>query len=59
MRESGKTSLCTMLGEILTTCEKLAWLADYGERCLLPESRASGRMMLLKKVIEMKGSHMK
>ena len=39
-----------MLGEVLTTCEKLAWLADASEECLLPEPRATGRMMLMKKV---------
>lgn len=50
VRESGKTRLCTVLGEIMVTCEKLAWLADEGEQYLRPEPRKSGRMMLMKRV---------
>ena len=50
VRESGKTLLDALIGEVLVTCEKLAWLADCGEECLLPEKRATGRMMLMKNV---------
>ena len=50
VRESGKTLLCTMLGEIMVTCEKLAWLADSGAEYLAPEYRSTGRMMIMKRV---------
>lgn len=50
VRESGKTLLDALIGEVLVTCEKLAWLADSGEECLLPEPRATGRMMIMKSV---------
>lgn len=32
VRESGKTLLDALIGEVLVTCEKLAWLADHGEK---------------------------
>ena len=50
VRDSGKTFLDAMIGEVLVTCEKLAWLADSGEKCLQPEERETGRMMIMKKV---------
>jgi acyl-CoA reductase-like NAD-dependent aldehyde dehydrogenase len=50
VRDSGKTLLDAIIGEVLVTCEKLSWLASSGEECLLPESRATGRMMMMKKV---------
>jgi len=50
VRDSGKTLLDALIGEVLVTCEKLAWLADCGEEYLLPEARASGRMMIMKDV---------
>ena len=50
VRDSGKTLLDSMIGEVLVTCEKLVWLADYGEQYLLPEVRGTGRMMMMKKV---------
>jgi acyl-CoA reductase-like NAD-dependent aldehyde dehydrogenase len=50
VRDSGKTLLDSMIGEVLVTCEKLVWLADYGEQYLLPEERKTGRMMMMKKV---------
>jgi len=50
VRDSGKTLLDALIGEVLVTCEKLAWLADCGEQYLVPESRASGRMMIMKDV---------
>lgn len=50
VRESGKTLLDAIIGEVLVTCEKLAWLADSGEQYLVPEYRDTGRMMMMKKV---------
>ena len=50
VRESGKTLLDALIGEVLVTCEKLTWLADCGEAFLQPEERASGRMMMMKNV---------
>ena len=50
VRESGKTLLDALIGEVLVTCEKLAWLAESGEKCLVPEKRDTGRMMIMKKV---------
>lgn len=50
VRESGKTMLDALIGEVLVTCEKLTWLANSGEQWLVPESRESGRMMMMKKV---------
>jgi acyl-CoA reductase-like NAD-dependent aldehyde dehydrogenase len=50
VRDSGKTLLDAIIGEVLVTCEKLTWLADYGEEFLRPESRKTGRMMMMKKV---------
>ena len=46
MRESGKTVLDAVIGEVLVTCEKLAWLASSGEAILRPEPRPAGRMMM-------------
>ena len=37
VRDSGKTLLDALIGEVLVTCEKLAWLADSGEKYLVPE----------------------
>ena len=50
VRESGKTQLDALIGEVLVTCEKLSWLASSGEQYLVPESRDTGRMMLMKQV---------
>lgn len=50
VRDSGKTLLDAIIGEVLVTCEKLAWLANSGEQYLQPEARATGRMMMMKKV---------
>eukprot|EP00179_Madagascaria_erythrocladioides_P000108 CAMPEP_0198314010 /NCGR_PEP_ID=MMETSP1450-20131203/4844_1 /TAXON_ID=753684 ORGANISM="Madagascaria erythrocladiodes, Strain CCMP3234" /NCGR_SAMPLE_ID=MMETSP1450 /ASSEMBLY_ACC=CAM_ASM_001115 /LENGTH=478 /DNA_ID=CAMNT_0044017047 /DNA_START=19 /DNA_END=1455 /DNA_ORIENTATION=+ len=44
-RETGKTQLEAMLGEVLTTCEKLRWLINNCESCLQPESRSVGAML--------------
>lgn len=50
VRDSGKTMLDALIGEVLVTCEKLAWLASSGEQYLVPEYRDTGRMMMMKKV---------
>ncbi len=50
VRESGKTMLDALIGEVLVTCEKLSWLASSGEQYLVPEDRPTGRMMMMKKV---------
>lgn len=50
VRDSGKTLLDAIIGEVLVTCEKLSWLAGSGEQYLQPESRDTGRMMMMKKV---------
>ena len=34
VRDSGKTFLDALIGEVLVTCEKLVWLAENGERYL-------------------------
>ncbi|CAI5535720.1 unnamed protein product [Closterium sp. Naga37s-1] len=47
-RESGKVLVDAGFGEILTTCEKIAWLLKEGERWLKPEYRSVGRTMLHK-----------
>jgi acyl-CoA reductase-like NAD-dependent aldehyde dehydrogenase len=48
VRDSGKTVLDALVGEVLVTCEKLAWLSSSGEQYLLPEERPVGRMMIMK-----------
>jgi acyl-CoA reductase-like NAD-dependent aldehyde dehydrogenase len=50
VRDSGKTMLCATIGEILVSCEKLAWLCHSGEQVLQPEYRDTGRMMMMKDV---------
>ncbi|KAJ1428867.1 putative aldehyde dehydrogenase [Ochromonadaceae sp. CCMP2298] len=49
VRESGKTMLDALIGEVLVTCEKLAWLCT-AEKYLADEYRETGRMMMMKKV---------
>lgn len=44
-RDSGKTLVDAVLGEIMTTCEKITWLLNEGERWLKPEFRSTGRAM--------------
>lgn len=36
------------LGEILTTCSKLEWLINHGEKALRPERRSTNLMLLYK-----------
>ncbi|KAG2041409.1 Aldehyde/histidinol dehydrogenase [Suillus americanus] len=48
-RDSGKTMVDAALGEILSTCSKLEWLINHGERALRTETRYSNLMMSYKK----------
>jgi len=50
VRDSGKTLLDALIGEVLVTCEKLTWLISSGEKYLVDEYRDTGRMMIMKKV---------
>lgn len=50
VRDSGKTLLDALIGEVLVTCEKLAWLEGSGEKYLKREYRETGRMMIMKRV---------
>lgn len=47
-RESGKTMIDAMVGELTVTLEKLRWTVLYGEQHLLPEYRDSGLMNMHK-----------
>jgi acyl-CoA reductase-like NAD-dependent aldehyde dehydrogenase len=44
-RDSGKTSLDAMIGEVMTVCEKIRWLIACGEQHLRSESRSCGPLM--------------
>ncbi|KZT72872.1 Aldedh-domain-containing protein [Daedalea quercina L-15889] len=48
-RDTGKTLLDAALGEVLTTCSKLDWLINHGERYLRPERRRGNLLMFYKK----------
>jgi acyl-CoA reductase-like NAD-dependent aldehyde dehydrogenase len=50
VRDSGKSMLDAIIGEILVTCEKLVWLINSGEQYLVPEEREPGRLMMMKRV---------
>src|SRR5260370_21463795 len=44
-RDSGKTLVDAMMGQIFPVCEKLRYTISNGERDLLPERRGSGVLM--------------
>ncbi|KAL5534092.1 hypothetical protein ACEPAG_553 [Sanghuangporus baumii] len=48
-RDTGKTMIDAALGELLTSCSKLEWLAKYGESYLRPEKRSSSLMLSYKR----------
>ncbi|KAJ8517430.1 hypothetical protein ONZ45_g5376 [Pleurotus djamor] len=48
-RDTGKTLIDASLGEIMTTCSKLEWLINHGERALRPEARAGNFILSYKK----------
>jgi delta 1-pyrroline-5-carboxylate dehydrogenase len=47
-RESGKPKVDAVMGEILTTCEKIRTICEWGEYWLRPDYRSSGPMMMHK-----------
>lgn len=47
-RDTGKVIVDAILGEIITTCEKIHWLIKEGERWLKPERRSAGVMSFYK-----------
>ncbi|KZT30800.1 Aldedh-domain-containing protein [Neolentinus lepideus HHB14362 ss-1] len=47
-RDTGKTMIDAALGEILTTCSKMDWIINHGERYLQPERRRSNLMLCYK-----------
>ncbi|KAF9049295.1 Aldedh-domain-containing protein [Hymenopellis radicata] len=47
-RDTGKTMIDAALGEILTTCSKMEWLINYGEKYLRPEGRSWNLMLAYK-----------
>ena len=44
-RDSGKPMVDAAFGEVMVTCEKIAWLLRHGERWLRPERRSPGVMV--------------
>ncbi|KAK8849768.1 hypothetical protein IAR55_005104 [Kwoniella newhampshirensis] len=48
-RDTGKTEVDAVFGEILTTLSKLDWLINHGEKTLSPQARA-GNLLLAHKV---------
>jgi acyl-CoA reductase-like NAD-dependent aldehyde dehydrogenase len=46
--DTGKTRVDAMFGEIMVTCEKIAWVCANGERALAPESRGTGLLTVHK-----------
>lgn len=48
-RDTGKTNVDAVFGEILTSLSKIDWLLKYGEKTLRPQKRA-GNMLLAHKV---------
>ena len=46
-RDTGKTMVDASLGEIMTTCEKINWLLDEGEKWLKPEYRLESSKLIL------------
>lgn len=47
-RETGKPKVDAVMGEILTTCEKIRTICEWGEYWLRPDSRPTGPMMVHK-----------
>ena len=52
-RDSGKPAVDAAFGEILVTCEKIAWLCGEGEKWLRDDVRSAGRMMFYKRYVTM------
>jgi Aldehyde dehydrogenase family len=47
-RESGKPKVDAVMGEVLTTCEKIRTVCEWGELWLRPDHRPTGPMMMHK-----------
>ncbi|TFK56634.1 Aldedh-domain-containing protein [Heliocybe sulcata] len=47
-RDTGKTMIDAALGEILTTCSKMDWIINHGERYLQPERRRTNLILSYK-----------
>jgi acyl-CoA reductase-like NAD-dependent aldehyde dehydrogenase len=47
-RDTGKTPLEAILGEILTTCAKAEWVCDYGEQALATDHRPTSLITMHK-----------
>ncbi|XP_006458568.1 hypothetical protein AGABI2DRAFT_200309 [Agaricus bisporus var. bisporus H97] len=47
-RDTGKTLVDAALGEVLTTCSKMEWLLNHGEKALRPERRSTNLMLSYK-----------
>eukprot|EP00899_Mesostigma_viride_P010789 jgi/Mesvir1/19711/Mv09971-RA.1 len=47
-KDSGKPLVDAAFGEVMVTCEKIAWLLAEGERHLRPEYRSASAMMMYK-----------
>lgn len=43
--DSGKPMVDAAFGEVMVTCEKIAWLIREGEKYLRPERRSPGAMV--------------
>jgi acyl-CoA reductase-like NAD-dependent aldehyde dehydrogenase len=50
-RDSGKPVVDALLGEVLTTCEKIRCIVAWGELWLEPDRRPTGPMFLHKKAV--------
>ncbi|KAJ1679314.1 Meiotic Sister-Chromatid recombination aldehyde dehydrogenase [Spiromyces aspiralis] len=48
-RDTGKTMIDATLGEIMTTCAKLRWTIEHGERVLAPSERSPGFLLMYKR----------
>ncbi|KAI0033980.1 Aldedh-domain-containing protein [Vararia minispora EC-137] len=48
-RDTGKTLVDAALGEIITTCSKMDFLLEHGERYLRPETRSNPWLLFYKK----------
>lgn len=46
-RDSGKTKLDALMGEIMVTLEKIAWIVAHGERALRPLARPGPALTLM------------
>ena len=40
--DSGKTTVASWVGEVIPTCEKIAWVLRDGEQALVPQARPNG-----------------